>query len=44
MKYLVVLCDGMADYPVAELGGKTPLEAADTPNMDALAKKQLSVW
>ena len=39
MKYLVVLCDGMADYPVAELGGKTPLEAADTPNMDALAKK-----
>lgn len=38
MKYLVVLCDGMADYPVAELGNKTPLEAADTPNMDALAK------
>lgn len=38
MKYLVVLCDGMADYPVEELGGKTPLEAADTPNMDALAK------
>lgn len=38
MKYLVVLCDGMADYPVEELGNKTPLEAADTPNMDALAK------
>lgn len=38
MKYLVVLCDGMADYPVDALGGKTPLEAADTPNMDALAK------
>lgn len=39
MKYLVVLCDGMADYPVDALGGKTPLEAADTPNMDELAKK-----
>ncbi len=38
MKYLVVLFDGMADYPVPELGGKTPLEAADTPNIDALAK------
>lgn len=38
MKYLVVLCDGMADYPIEELGGKTPLEAADTPNMDRLAK------
>lgn len=38
MKYLVVLCDGMADYPIEELGGKTPLETADTPNMDALAK------
>lgn len=38
MKYLVVLCDGMADYPVEELGNKTPLESADTPNMDALAK------
>lgn len=38
MKYLVVLCDGMADYPIEELGGRTPLEAADTPNMDALAK------
>lgn len=38
MKYLVVLFDGMADYPVPELGGKTPLEAADTPNIDKLAK------
>ena len=38
MKYLVVLCDGMADYPVEELDGKTPLEYADTPNMDKLAK------
>ncbi len=38
MKYLVVLFDGMADYPIPELGGKTPLEAADTPNIDKLAR------
>lgn len=38
MKYLVVLYDGMADYPVEELGGRTPLEAAECPNMDRLAK------
>ena len=36
-KYVVLLCDGMADYPIEELGGKTPLEAASTPNMDKLA-------
>ncbi len=39
MKYFVLLCDGMADYPVPELGDKTPLEAAYTPNMDKLAEK-----
>lgn len=38
MKYLVMLCDGMADYPIESLGGKTPLEFADTPCMDRLAK------
>lgn len=38
MKYIVILCDGMADEPIAELGGKTPLEAAHTANMDKLAK------
>lgn len=38
MKYLVVLCDGMADTPNAVLGGKTPMECAHKPNMDALAK------
>ena len=38
MKYVVVLGDGMADYPVAELGGKTPLQVAKKPNIDALAK------
>lgn len=38
MKYIVVLGDGMADEPIEALGGKTPLEAAETPVMDALAK------
>lgn len=38
MKYVLVLCDGMADYPLECLDGKTPLEAAKTPNMDALAQ------
>lgn len=38
MKYLVVLGDGMADEPLEELGGKTPLAYADTPNMDRLSK------
>ena len=39
MKYIVVLGDGMADEPIPELCGKTPLEAADTPVMDMLARK-----
>ena len=38
MKYVVVLGDGMADQPIEELGGKTPLEDAKTPMMDELAK------
>ena len=38
MKYVVLLCDGCADYPVKELGNKTPLEVSKTPNMDKLAK------
>ena len=37
MKYVIVLADGMADLPIAELGGKTPMEYAATPCMDALA-------
>ena len=40
-KYVVLIPDGMADDPLAELGGLTPLEAADTPHMDALAGKGL---
>lgn len=37
MKYVVLQGDGMADEPIAELGGKTPLEAARTPNLDRMA-------
>ena len=37
MKYVIVLADGMADEPIKELGGRTPLEAADTPMMDELS-------
>ena len=37
MKYIVILCDGMADEPLEELDGRTPLEAARTVNMDRLA-------
>ena len=39
MKYVIVLGDGMADEPLKELGGKTPLAYASTPQMDALAKQ-----
>lgn len=39
MKYIVLLGDGMADYPLKELGDKTPLEAANKPNMDFIAKE-----
>lgn len=38
MKYLVLLCDGMADLPLEQLGGKTPMGKAFKPNMDKLAK------
>lgn len=38
MKYVVVLYDGMADYPVPALGGKTPMAVAKKPNLDFLAK------
>jgi 2,3-bisphosphoglycerate-independent phosphoglycerate mutase len=38
MKYIVVLGDGMADEPLGELGGKTPLEYARTPSMDRMAQ------
>lgn len=38
MKYAVILCDGMADYKIKELGGKTPMEVASKPCMDFLVK------
>lgn len=38
MKYIIILGDGMADLPIEALDGKTPLEYANTPTMDALAK------
>ena len=41
MKYIVVLGDGMADYPIPELGNKTPLQAARKPGMDFVARNGL---
>lgn len=41
MKYLVVIPDGMADRSIDSLGGKTPMEAAEKPCMDALCKQSL---
>jgi len=39
MKYILVLGDGMADWPLEALGGKTPLQAAYKPTLDMLSKK-----
>jgi 2,3-bisphosphoglycerate-independent phosphoglycerate mutase len=39
MKYIVLLGDGMSDEAVNDLNGKTPLQAAKTPNMDAMARR-----
>lgn len=39
MRALAVICDGMADRPVPELGNRTPLEVARKPNMDELARR-----
>ena len=41
MKYIMLVPDGMADLPLAELGGQTPMQAARTPNFDALAEQSL---
>ena len=38
MKHIIILGDGMADEPIGELGGRTPLQAARTPVMDTMAK------
>jgi 2,3-bisphosphoglycerate-independent phosphoglycerate mutase len=39
VKYVILQCDGMPDRPIEALGGKTPLEAAPTPNLDRLARE-----
>jgi 2,3-bisphosphoglycerate-independent phosphoglycerate mutase len=39
MKCILILGDGMADEPLAELGSRTPLEYAKTPNMDRMARE-----
>jgi 2,3-bisphosphoglycerate-independent phosphoglycerate mutase len=41
MKYIVLVPDGMADEPVEQLGGKTPLEVAETPHMDRVVREGL---
>ena len=41
MKYLILVGDGMADFPISDLDGKTPLEAAAIPAMDRLARQGL---
>lgn len=38
MKYIIIVGDGMADWPIKELSGKTPLEAAKKPNIDFIAR------
>ena len=42
-KYIVLVGDGMADYPLEELGGKTPLEVAKSPHMDRIAACRIGV-
>ena len=39
MKYVILLGDGMSDWPIPELANKTPLQVAHTPHMDALARR-----
>ncbi|MFH1256144.1 MAG: 2,3-bisphosphoglycerate-independent phosphoglycerate mutase [Candidatus Diapherotrites archaeon] len=41
-KIIFIVCDGLGDRPVNSLGGKTPLEAAKTPNLDLLAEKGIT--
>lgn len=41
-KVLLIICDGISDRPLKELNGKTPLEAAKTPNLDKLSELGIS--
>ncbi|MDR2827609.1 MAG: cofactor-independent phosphoglycerate mutase [Candidatus Adiutrix intracellularis] len=41
MKYVILIGDGMGDYPCLDLGGRTPLAAAPTPNLDFMAQNGL---
>jgi 2,3-bisphosphoglycerate-independent phosphoglycerate mutase len=43
-KYVILVGDGMGDYPQGSLDGKTPLEAAHTPHMDAVASQGIMGW
>ncbi len=43
-KYIILVGDGMGDYPQENLDGKTPLEAAHTPHMDAAASQGIMGW
>ena len=42
MKYIVIVGDGMADYPIDALNQKTPLQVADKPNMDEITSEGCS--
>ena len=42
-KYIILVGDGMADYPLKELGGKTPLHVSSTPNMDSIASCRIGL-
>ena len=44
MKYVVFVGDGMSDEPMAELGGKTPLMVAGTPNLDRMVREGIGGW
>lgn len=44
MKYIVVLGDGMADLPIDEFSGQTPMEAAEKPYMNYLARTAPAAW
>lgn len=39
MKTIIILGDGMSDYPIETLNGKTPLQAANKPNIDRIARE-----